>query len=91
MLLVAQVDHLVPEQRILDFGELRVAEFPQVRAADFGSHGRRQWQGADVPVFPGMVVELAVWMQEHRYQPPFEPNISLALSAMSLPPCHPSG
>ena len=42
--LAAQVDHLVPEQRILDLGELRILQPGQIHSEDFRAHGGGQWQ-----------------------------------------------
>jgi hypothetical protein len=61
--LVAEVDHLVAEQRMLDLGELRVGDGCNVHAANLGAHGGCERQRSDVPVSLRMIIELAMRMQ----------------------------
>ena len=64
-LLALEIDHLVAEQRVADFLELRIRYVGDIHAAYLGAHCRCQRQGLYVPVLAGVVVELAVGMQEH--------------------------
>jgi hypothetical protein len=68
-MLAAQVDHLVPEQRVFDLGKLRIIQSRQIHTGYFRAHGGGQRQCLDMPVTPGVIVELAVWMQEHWLTP----------------------
>ena len=60
-----EIDHLVAEQRVADFLELRVRHPGDVYPAYLRPHRRGQGQGLDVLVLAGVVVELAVRVQEH--------------------------
>ncbi len=64
-LLVAEVDHLVPEQGVPDLGELLVADAGDVDAADLRAHGRRQRLHLDEIAGLGGIVELVGRMQPH--------------------------
>jgi len=63
--LATQVDHLVPEQRVTDFLELRVGHLGGLHATYFGAHGGGQRTHLDLPVRSGVIVELAGWMEAH--------------------------
>ena len=63
--LIAEENHLVAEQRVLDFGERVVTEIGDIDAADFRPHGGGEWDRFDVPVTCGGVVEAFVRMKLH--------------------------
>ncbi len=64
-LLIAEIDHLVPEQGGADLLELLVADGGDVDAGDLGAHGGRQGPHLDEVAGLGGVVELVGGMQPH--------------------------
>ncbi len=65
-LLAAEVDHLVPEQRVPDLLRLRICQFPDIHAGDLRAHGRRQRLCRDAAILGRVVVELACGMKSHE-------------------------
>ena len=57
--LVAQVDHLVAVERLLQFFERLVGHVGQARADDLGAHRRRERPRLDMRVRQGMVIEIS--------------------------------
>ena len=64
-LLVAQKDHLVPEQCGTNLAELRIAHTGRIDAADLRTHRRGQRSRLDMTVVGRMVVELTGGMKLH--------------------------
>ena len=62
---IAEIDHLVMKQRVLDFRELCVRHVGEIRAPDLCAHGRGEGVGGDRLVGARGVVELAGGVDEH--------------------------
>jgi hypothetical protein len=90
-LLVAEVDHLVAEERVLDLLELLVAKVGEIDTPDLRPHRRGQRHRLDVLVGLGGVVEPASGVCDHSHVLDCEPGLRVDLGpSRRKPSCTPS-
>jgi len=65
-LLVAEVNHLVPEQCVTYLRELFVRHTRRIDTDNLRTHGRGKRSRLDMPIRCGMIVELSCRVKSHR-------------------------